>query len=227
MSYVRSRTFCFCLPVRFGVFLLSILALGGGGFVSVIGWIKISHLKDHPLGKNDEIALWVQTSMFSLLALLAIFGFLGALIKSRGMVSGFASGLAIHLVFSIASGVFAIYAMFTRDSQEALDKCIEKANDNSDATVQSCKKAIILLKALVVAIYVLVWFIQLYAYFVVDRYVDQLDEEYMLENPIMPRTMVLQVGGGPQVTAGFPPGTYPFTDPSQAYGHGQGPNHVV
>jgi len=228
MSYVRSHTFCCCLPVRFGVFLLSILALGGGGFLSAMGWIQISHLKQHPLGKTDEISLWVQTSVFSLLAVLAIFGFFGAMIKSRGMVSGFASGIAIHLGLSIAAGCFSIYTMFARNSQEALDNCINKADDDSDATVQSCKKGLILIKALVVAIYVLVWFIQLYAYFVVERYVDQLDEELMLENPIMPRTMVLQVGG-PQVTAGFPPGTYPFTDPSQAFGpgRGQGPNNVV
>ena len=53
---------------------------------------------------------------------------------------------------------------------------------------------------------------------------DQLDEECMFENPIMPRTMVLQVGG-PPVTAGLP-ATYPFTDPRQAFGR-QGPNNVA
>jgi len=224
-SYVRSRTFCCCLPVRFGVFLLSLLALGGGGFLAAISWIQISQLKQHPLGKIEQISLWVQASIFSFLALLAIFGFLGAIIRSRGMVSGFGTAIAIHLGFSIASGIFSIYTMFTRDSQEALDKCIDKADDDSDATVQSCKKALILIKAVVVAIFVLMWLVQLYGYFVVERYVDQLDEERMLENPIMPRTMVLQVE--PQGTAGFPPGTYPFTDSSQAFGRGQGPNNIA
>jgi len=225
-SYVRSHTFCCCLPVRFGVFLLSLLALGGGGFVAAISWIKISHLKQHPLGKIEEISLWVQASIFSFLALLAIFGFLGAIIKNRGMVSGFGTAIAVHLGFSIAAGIFTIYTMFARDSQEALDKCITKAGDDSDATVQSCKKALILIKAVVVAVFVLMWLIQLYGYFVVERYVDQLDEERMFDNPIMPRTMVLQMGG-PQGTAGFPPGTYPFTDPNQAFGRGQGPNNVA
>jgi uncharacterized membrane protein len=225
-SYVRSHTFCCCLPVRFGVFVLSLLALAGGGLLSILGWIQISHLKQHPLGKIEQISLWIQTSLFSLLAVLAIFGFIGAMIRNRGMVSGFATGIAIHLGFSIVAGCFAIYAMFARNSQATIDGCVQKANDDSDATVQSCKSGLILLKALVVVIYVLTWLIQLYAYFVVERYVDQLDEERMFENPVMPRAMILQAGG-PPVTAGVAPPTYPFTDSSQSFGRGQGPNNVA
>lgn len=77
------------------------------------------------------------------------------------MVSGFATGIAIHLGFSVVAGCFAIYAMFARDSQATIDNCIQNAKDDSDATVQSCKSALILLKALVVVVYVVAWFIQL------------------------------------------------------------------
>ena len=83
------------------------------------------------------------------------------MIKSRGMVSGFAIGIAIHLGFSIAAGCFSIYTMFARDSQAALDSCLQKANDDSDATMQSCKSALVLIKAVMVVIYVLTWLIQL------------------------------------------------------------------
>jgi hypothetical protein len=203
------------------------LALAGGAILAVYGWIKLSHLNEHPLAKMDEISLWIQSSLFSLLAFLAIFGFLGAIIKNRGMVSSFAIAIAIHLGFSIAAGCFSIYTMFARDSQsqEVLDSCLQKSNDDSDAAMQSCKSGLVLIKALIVVIYVLTWLIQLYAYFVVERYVDQLDEERLFENPVMPRTMVLQVGG-PQVTAGLAP-PYPFTDAQQAYGRGQGPNNIA
>ena len=59
---------------------------------------------------------------------------------------------------------------------------------------------------------------------------DQLDEERLFENPVLPRTMVMQPGG-PQATTygGFAP-PYPFTDPRQALGstgHGQGPNSMA
>jgi len=228
--YVHTRTFCCCLPVRLGVFLLSLLALVGGAVLATIGWVQLSQLKQRPLGKTDQISLWIQSSLFSLLAVLALFGFFGAMIKSRNTISGFAIAIAIHLAFSIAAGCFSIYAMFARESQTTLRNCLQQANDVSDA-MQLCKNGLILIKALTVVIYVLAWLIQLYAYFVVQRYVDQLDQERLFENPIvMPRTMVMEVGG-PQVTTytGFAP-TYHFTDPRQAFGAtgcGQGPNHMA
>jgi len=233
-SYVRSRMFCLCLPVRFGVFLLSLLALAGGGFVAVIGWIQLSHLKQRPLGKTDEIALWIQSLLFSLLAVLSLLGFLGAITRRRGIVSGFAIGIAIHLGLNIAAGCFSIYTIFARDSQAALDSCLQKANDKSNATMQSCMSSLLLINAMVMVMYVLTWLIQLYAYFVVVSYMDQLDEESLFENPVdVPRMMVMQ-GGYPRASvtstySGSAP-TYPFTQPRQAYnatGRGQVSNYMA
>jgi hypothetical protein len=86
--------------------------------------------------------------------------FFGAMVKSRGMVSSFAIAIAIHLGFSIAAGCFSIYTMFARDSQAALDSCLQKASDVPDAATV-CKNGIILIKAVTVVIYVLTWLIQL------------------------------------------------------------------
>jgi len=92
--------------------------------------------------------------------------------------------------------------------------------------MQMCKNGLILIKAVAVVIYVLVWLVQLYAYFVVERYVDQLDEERLFENPIvLPRTMVMQVGGPQVTTYNRSAPAYHFTDPRQAFG--QGPNHMA
>lgn len=233
--YVRSRTFCCCLPVRLGVFVLSLLAMIAGSFIAAVGWIQISQLKQHPVTKTNEIAIWIQSSLLSLLVLLAVFGFIGALIKNRPMISAFAVGLAVHLGFSIASGVFSIYTMFAHDSSGTLETCIQNATQDSNATMtpddinKSCKQGIILLKAIVITIFVLTWFIQLYAYFVVERYGDQLDEEYAAKNAVVvPRTMVMEVGG-PQVTTytGFAP-NYPFTGSQQSYANrSQDPSHAA
>lgn len=46
MVYVRSRKFCCCLPVRFGVFVIAILGIIGGGLVSVGGWLQIKRLRE-------------------------------------------------------------------------------------------------------------------------------------------------------------------------------------
>lgn len=87
------------------------------------------------------------------------------------MISAFAIGLAVHLGFSIAAGIFSIYTMFARDSSGALDTCIKNATQGSNATQtpddisKTCKKGLIILKAIVVTIYVLTWLIQLCKFF--------------------------------------------------------------
>ena len=48
MSYaVRSRKFCCCLPVRFGVFCESILGIAIGGFLSVAAFLELSQISKH------------------------------------------------------------------------------------------------------------------------------------------------------------------------------------
>jgi hypothetical protein len=226
---VRSRKFCCCLPVRFGVFVLSLLAMVGGSFVAAFGWIQVSQLRIHPMEKADEIALWIHSGMFTILGALAVLGFVGALIKNRAMVSSFAIALAIHLGFSIASGIFSLYSIFRQNPQEAIAKCLNEATDNSEITTETCRNGIAIMKGIMVAIYIITWLIQLYAYFVVERYADQLGDEEMAENTIVIPRMVQEISA-PQVTTynGFA-SSYPFTASRQAHGVtvGQDPSNRV
>jgi hypothetical protein len=200
----------------------------GGSFVAAMGWIQVAQFSQRPVEKSEEIALWIHSSMFSLLGLLAVLGFIGCLIKSRGMVSSFAIALAIHLGFSVASGIFTIYTVFRQSHQESIDKCVNGSSD--EAVLESCKSSVSIMKGLMIAIYIITWLIQLYAYFVVERYVDQLDDEEMAKHTVVvPRAMVAEVGA-PQVTTynGFG-SSYPFSTPRNAHGvaSGQDPSNRV
>jgi len=228
-GYVRSQKFFCCLPVRLGVFVLSLIAMVGGSFVAAIGWIQVSQFGNHPREKSEEIAMWIHSSMFSLLGLLAVLGFVGCLIKSRGMVSSFAVALAIHLGFSVASGIFTLYTVFRQSPQESIDKCLNGSTDES--VIESCKNGVSIMKGLLIAVYIITWLIQLYAYFVVERYVDQLDDEEMAKHTVVvPRAMVAEIGV-PQATTynGFGSSAYPFSSPRHAHGvaNGQDPSNRV
>ncbi|KAF8908076.1 hypothetical protein CPB84DRAFT_1813345 [Gymnopilus junonius] len=219
MSVVRSRKFCCFLPVRLGVFILAILAMVGGSFTAAAGWIQVTQLKQLDLDKAEQIALWIHAVMFTILSLVAVFGFVGAIIKNRRMISSFANALAIHLGFSIAAGIFTLYSLFKKNSQDAVNQCMSAS---PDATLEGCQTAIAIMKGLMVAIYVVTWLVELYFYFIVERYVEQLnDEELAQRTVVIPRTMH-EVP--PQVTtynaygnSGYAP-PYAFTEPRQAFG---------
>jgi len=150
--------------------------------------MSVSQLKQFPVEITDQIALYIHSGIFTLLGLLGMFGFVGSLVKSRAMVVAFSVGLAVHLGLSIGSGVFTIYSVFKQGSKEAVDACLEGKTDPD--SVQMCTTGMSIVKGLIVAIYVVAWLIELYAYFIVSRYADQLeDEEIANMTPIMPQTV--------------------------------------
>lgn len=191
-----------------------------------------------PLAHDDLVAIWIQSVMFTFLAGLAVFGFFGCLIKNRRMVSGFAIALAIHLGLSVAAGIYALVSLFKQDQQQAIANCV--AGGAPDATADACRTTVNVMKGVAVAIYVVTWLVQLCAslsfrlclrcadrlltadaYFIVERYVDQLDDEEHEKHPavVVPQT-VIQVGG-PMATTYQQP-HYPFTAPGQAMGTPRG-----
>jgi len=209
------------LPVRLGVFLLSLIAMAVGSFVAAVGWIRISQLGQYPLTTGNRVAVWVHAVIFSILGLLAVFGFIGCLAKSRRMVAGFAIALAIHLGFSVASGIFSIYLVFRQSAQEAIDACTDGSADPS--IIDSCKNGSGIMKGVMIAIYVVTWLLQLYAYFIVEWYVDQLDDEEMEKHAVVIPNSMAQ----PNIHNYGP--TYAFSSPRNAYGMtaGQDASHRV
>jgi len=183
---VETRKFCCCLPARLGVFVLSLLSIMAGGFMGVIGWMQVSTLSAHPMETSDEIALFMHSSIFTLLALLALLGFAGSLIKQRSLVLAFSVGIAIHLGLSVISGIFTLYAVFRQSPAAAIERCINGATD--DETKETCQTGTTIVKGVLVAIYIVSWLFELYGYFVTERYAEQLEEEQVAKMmPILPQ----------------------------------------
>ena len=169
--------------------------------------------------------------------------FIGALVKSRGLVMTFGVGVAIHLAFSIAAGVFNLYTMFHENSAEAITKCLNGATD--DATREVCNNGIAIIKGVAVAIYIISWLVELCklhssqpicsqssvsyfsdAYFIVERYIEQLDEEEDAKRtPVMPQISNPRMISAPDYLHFHQPRPetgYAFTQPRQAYGVSRG-----
>jgi len=212
MVYVRSRKFCCCLPVRFGVFVIAILGIFGGGLVSIGGWLQIKQLPQNPLDHRDEVALWITTIMYSLLAVLSLFGLIGVFTKTRSFISLYSTMLFSHLGFSIATGAFFIYTLFHQTGDNNIQNCVNGSTD--DLKKEACKKGFEVIRGVIVGAFVLVWLIEFYGCIIVSNYVDQLDDEEVAKYSS-------SVGPGAPVTTynnnNFAP-NYAFATPNHSYG---------
>ncbi|KAJ7267527.1 hypothetical protein C8J57DRAFT_367799 [Mycena rebaudengoi] len=191
MVHVHSRKFCCCLPVRMGVFIMTILAVLGGGIVAVAGWIQVKNLRKETGEKSDERAIYIHAIMFSILALIGFFGLVGTIAKRLRLVSLFSTMLSFHLGFSIGTGIYTMYIIFKRNSADAIRDCMNDEN-NKNFTEDQCKSALKIAKGFIIGIYVVTWLIELYGCIIADqlrqategREEGQNDREYPRANGI-------------------------------------------
>jgi len=229
MVYIRSRTFCCCIPVRFGVFILSLLGVVGGAIICAAGWVQVYQLQFHDSNTADTIAIWLHASLFSLMTLLSLFGFVGCLARSRNSVNAYSWGLLTFIFMSIFSGAFTLWALFNKPytQKEYLD-CLNGATDDTSQAI--CGNGGSIFKGIAVAIYIVVWLLMIYAYVIVDNYVDQLDEEEiaretqaMMSSIGQPRVTVAPIAVPPY--ASFGPTAqrsatgYTFSQQGQSFGN--------
>jgi len=180
MVYIRSRKFCCCIPVRFGVFILSLLGVAGGLLVSIAGWVRVSQLWTSPLPTSDTVALWLHAGIFTLLTVLSLFGFIGCFSKSPSAVNAYGVGLIIFLGLSVCSGAFTLYALFHQNAQDLINTCLNGATDSLSQI--ACNNDLNVYKGLAVTLYIVIWLLIIYAYVIVDNYVEQLEDEMSVKD---------------------------------------------
>ncbi|KAJ6558554.1 hypothetical protein DFH09DRAFT_1163173 [Mycena vulgaris] len=168
--HVQSRTFCCCIPVRFGVVVIGIIGLAGGGVIAVGGVIQANR------STGNKLAYIIQIIVYGLLAILSIFGIIGAILKKRGLIRAYFAILAVHVLFSIASGVFSLYRFF-QDGPDDVNKCIDSSNSTDDVVIKACQTGMSVMKGVLVAVFIFVWLMEIWGCIIIKNYSKQLGEE--------------------------------------------------
>lgn len=170
---------------------MTVLGALGGSAVAVLGWIQTQRLRGQ-VSNTNEIALYVHASIYTLLGVLSIVGFIGACSRSPTLISIYFSMLVAHLGFSIFSGAFSLYAIFHADGTAILNECVaQAATAVSKAAAQGvtlnapkeCQKALAIFRGLAVGAFVVIWLLEVYGCFIVHDYSAQLDEEDFVKLP--------------------------------------------
>lgn len=129
---VQSRHFCFCIPVRFGVFVLSFWSLVASGLTASVFWLVLSKGSANgvKLASNLKAGIIIAGVLYTLFALISLAGLVGSLIRSRALVRTFSIFLWFQLFASLAYSIAITVAMFDKSLQNHLvQECIKQSNN--------------------------------------------------------------------------------------------------
>ncbi|KAG8710752.1 hypothetical protein FRC08_016762 [Ceratobasidium sp. 394] len=179
-----TRHFCCCLPVRLGVFVLSLGSIIGSGAYAAVIWyaVYMSKTGSHArLDKPQEVAFVVAGSIYTFLFFLSILGFIGAITRKRSLVSAYAQALWYMVGFQLASGAFFIYTLY-RQNDENIQKCIDEVKAEgtglTDKQIASaCQVATKAWKIGYIIVFAVTLLVHGYCALIVSRYVEQLSNE--------------------------------------------------
>jgi len=139
-----SKHFCCCLPVRFGVFILSLLTLLGSAGTAFVIWWLLENGPQHGLTLEGGVktGLIIAGVVYIVFALISLSGFIGAIIRNRGLVKTYSVFLWVQLLLTLAMGVFFVIAL-TKDSLRStlINTCIQRLTELQDSTVNAASAA--------------------------------------------------------------------------------------
>jgi len=233
-----SKHFCCCIPVRVAVFFFSFLSLLASGASAALAWFVVYEIdNDKQVGdvnfgsinNKGKIAFIVAGAVFTVVALISLFGFIGAIARKRRFVKAYSYFTWVTFLITCAAAGFFLYAVFS--GKNIFNGC---QITDSDGTVHECKLSLPVWQKIVSAAVVgATLIIQLYIAIVIGRYVEQLYDEHD-EHKFGEYKLAKNVGASSSTyePTYYPPtaqdqhqgllnagGAYPYADSAHAFGN--------
>ncbi|KAH9849334.1 hypothetical protein C2E23DRAFT_387072 [Lenzites betulinus] len=221
-----SRHFCFCIPVRAGVFVLSFLTFCTGALFAGLGWFLFHIIETGDFArletnmvesdkapfeaglKKYKWAVIVGSLIFTFIALISFFGFIGSIVRNRRMVKAYSFLTIIAFLLGSAAAGFLLYLVY---SNKPFCLTVEGTKECVANNIKIGEK-IGLTAAVVVE-----WLGQLYIVTIIRRYYQQLEEEREYRNDFR---LNPTSGGTYEAKEGLlaTQGAYPYSDQQNRFG---------
>jgi len=230
-----SKHFCCCIPVRFAVFVFSLLSLAGSGILALALWAVLvailqgKTVNDVDFGTASEglkIGVGIAAGIYTLVAVISLLGFIGSIFRSRRLVKIFSATVWIIVILSAIAN--AIFYYFVYSGKQFFNGC-EIPDGNGGQ--KDCRIVLNTWQKIVYTIVsIVVLFVHLYIASVIGRYVDQLeservyDDDYRLakatnNSTYAPTYYPQPVQETHQGLLNPAPGAYPYTDQQHSFGN--------
>ncbi|KIK67371.1 hypothetical protein GYMLUDRAFT_37478 [Collybiopsis luxurians FD-317 M1] len=170
----HSKTFCCCLPVRFGLISMSLLGILFGGLFSVLLWFEVSDTSAQ-MDPHERTAFILAGLVETLLFIASTLGFVGAIVRKQLFIQIYAYFIYVHFLVNLAVAGFFLYVI-SHFSSTAINKACLDTIKNSGAQSQ-CSTFLSDFRTVYIVVALLVLLIELYGALIVARYVHQIKTE--------------------------------------------------
>ncbi|KAF9482105.1 hypothetical protein BDN70DRAFT_875388 [Pholiota conissans] len=218
--------FLCCLPLRFGVIVISFLQFFFSGALAGLLWWALIHASQQgdlgPLTQSAKTTVIVVGAVYTAAALVGLLGFLGAILRKNGFVKTFYILLCVVLSLEVGSSIWYLIT-FYRTRGQTLDECINGSTDsNRIAFCNSIDAYKRIPQGVMIASVVVPIVIQAYACYIVYQYSKFLDTQKaerrrMSSSFIPPSGPAYQPVMAQDNTYPFAQ-QYPYTDASHTFG---------
>ncbi|KAJ3735767.1 hypothetical protein DFJ43DRAFT_990888 [Lentinula guzmanii] len=170
----HGRTFCCCLPVRFGVISMSFLGILFGGLFSILLWFEVSDTSSS-MDPHERTAFILAGIVETLLFIASVVGFIGAIVRKQLFIIIYTYFTYVHFIINLAVAGFFLYVVL-HFSSTAISKACDDTIKNAGAQGQ-CTDILSDFRTIYIVVALLVLFIELYGALIATRYIHQIKTE--------------------------------------------------
>ncbi|KAJ2931484.1 hypothetical protein H1R20_g5627, partial [Candolleomyces eurysporus] len=168
------KTFCCCLPVRFGVIAMSAIGILVAGLLSIVLWFQVS-APAASMTTGERAAFVVAGLVETILFLASILGFVGSIVQKQSFIQTYAYILYGHFFLNIGAAAYLGYVVIDFQRNATRVGCDETIID--DEAQNDCRGLLRITATVYIVIAAIVLLAELYGAIIVTRWLNYVQRD--------------------------------------------------